>query len=958
MYDPHLRELTELYAHESLMTCVCASVNRDKHLIAFTTMTKIKNQGDGASNRDFDEIFESCLVEVRPQARCYSLNIRSRESQRIQFLYDNSSRTNNFLFFLDKEFIHLYLISIQRRANGNGIKITAQPHLQSIIVKLYMWMYWDTHRSLLYYIPAPRVNKEKQSTNSDHVIRCVNFKDMKHEMMFELPIQIRLTKSRDTHPHWLHGGRIPSYLHLVRLRGNAVVLCQQQIQIKAKQPPQIIVSVWVLHRRSKIEFSLQMNNFDAQVIRRTNVFFGSLGDMLMVYIPGYYIRFIDCGTEHDTCESLELHGCHWATPLPSQISAAVAMKKTKEESLEMEQEKSVESSNVEKQGEEKFLAEDDPSLFQPAVIIPFDPELLATMESFETTEPDYRGHCFLDCRTGDLFEFTIDRASILELFQESNPSWHIQALHMAMVHMGDTELVDQIMMTLCTSYPQNATSDLFKEFLLGTTYQELRALGMENHLLQVVPITTQTTFGTESSGESRRRLGNMMITSLSSNQPLPNGLDGVIRTRFPFDKYTSTQVTSADVIATNSASASLSKPTQSIRKFFTKLFVAEEEADTSASDDTEETPGPLNRGTFVEILTEFVMSQFVKEGRPQCLRLAQEYSSSQSLEANRLFDCILAGTGLIDSSGIGSGGGSTGVGASVTRTNAGTTSSSSSSSSGGGFSFFSQTSTTTTSSSSSSGSSNWFGFLSSEEEVSVDEEIKEVDGGSEDKNPYPSGESMLTFEDPFAPAGEAEFTCFQLLELMFVALEELSFPFPKDFQNRFCALSLRVLTRPMMLQYIDRGVLRLTPEFVQAVSAVLGPDDAMFKFKLADRLADQDEAREILKTHDENIKCLLEYFLSSAPIFSPKTGNRFWLPPFSPNQEHDPSSLVGLDVGTGAEATEFVPLTIFLNSLNLQCSENEFEFYTMDDLSYINQHSAIQFRGMVEEVTKEVVEEE
>lgn len=46
--------------------------------------------------------------------------------------------------------------------------------------------------------------------------------------------------------------------------------------------------------------------------------------------------------------------------------------------------------------------------------------------------------------------------------------WHVQTLHLACVHMQDSELVDQIIIHACSNNPQAVTVDLMKEFLLGT----------------------------------------------------------------------------------------------------------------------------------------------------------------------------------------------------------------------------------------------------------------------------------------------------------------------------------------------------------------------------------------------------------------------------------------------------------------------------------------------------------
>lgn len=63
------------------------------------------------------EIFESALAEILPKGECYSLNIQSTRPQRVQFVH-TENKFCNLLFFLEREFVHLYQILYRRRQNG------------------------------------------------------------------------------------------------------------------------------------------------------------------------------------------------------------------------------------------------------------------------------------------------------------------------------------------------------------------------------------------------------------------------------------------------------------------------------------------------------------------------------------------------------------------------------------------------------------------------------------------------------------------------------------------------------------------------------------------------------------------------------------------------------------------------------------------------------------------------
>ena len=67
-----------------------------------------------------------------------------------------------------------------------------------------------------------------------------------------------------------------------------------------------------------------------------------------------------------------------------------------------------------------------------------------------------------------MYEYSFDREAMLVFLKEpSHSRWHVQTLHLACVHMQDSELVDQIVIHTCTNNPQAVTVELMKEFLLG-----------------------------------------------------------------------------------------------------------------------------------------------------------------------------------------------------------------------------------------------------------------------------------------------------------------------------------------------------------------------------------------------------------------------------------------------------------------------------------------------------------
>ena len=62
---------------------------------------------------------------------------------------------------------------------------------------------------------------------------------------------------------------------------------------------EIEVTILVLHKNAKLNFRIPLNNYTQEEIEKTRVFFGRMGDMLLIWIPSVYVRFIDCSIDRE-----------------------------------------------------------------------------------------------------------------------------------------------------------------------------------------------------------------------------------------------------------------------------------------------------------------------------------------------------------------------------------------------------------------------------------------------------------------------------------------------------------------------------------------------------------------------------------------------------------------------------------------------------------------------------------
>eukprot|EP01102_Stenamoeba_stenopodia_P018625 TRINITY_DN6861_c0_g1_i3.p1 TRINITY_DN6861_c0_g1~~TRINITY_DN6861_c0_g1_i3.p1 ORF type:complete len:724 (-),score=140.28 TRINITY_DN6861_c0_g1_i3:90-2261(-) len=420
LYDTNTRELHTLYKHDKVVDCVGCSVNEQRTLFAFTILTKEKKPSDNDASHivtdvESEDVFQSYIVEIHENGKRYELNIRNSTVQRVQFVHGMSKAKKSYvLFILDKEFIHLYQIATQQKRNV--VKIASQPMLFHLVNKKFLWAEWDYRRSCLQVLSHRVPAKEPQ----DCVLRCHFFSETECRLLYEIPLSIKLPSyisefDRNNRPFYGVDKRAvaPSanYLQIVHLRGNGVCLCQQHIPHPSgvqSQTSEIKVSIYILHHKLKLDFDIPLNNFDPVVASKTRIYFDSIADMLLLFIPGHHFQLIDCGSEHEPCLSITKSGSEFAPFLPNSTTSSST------------------SGPVE-----------------PSVIVPFG-VFSSPFPSQTSTVADLRGKSLLDSKTGICYEFTLAREALLDTFSYTPSELQLQALHLAITHMNDTELATHI----------------------------------------------------------------------------------------------------------------------------------------------------------------------------------------------------------------------------------------------------------------------------------------------------------------------------------------------------------------------------------------------------------------------------------------------------------------------------------------------------------------------------------
>lgn len=505
--------------------------------------------------------------------------------------------------------------------------------------------------------------------------------------------------------------------------------------------PVIAVSIYVLRCSSRLDVDINIPNGSLSTMAEVQVFFGSIGGLLLIYVPGSYLQLVDCITGHNSEPTPNLClGPELATPLPHQAMASTHVN---------------------------------------AHITPLH------AESHSGAKSDLRDHFFLDNRDGIVYEFTFDRNALMRVFDHSTPEAHVQALHLAIIHMHDSELVHRLMGHLCSSKPHVLTPELLHEYLLGVPYQKVKEKSMEPHLLELLPVSSIATY-------SSNRRAHLCVKYERTSTPITNANRRLLQQKKVPRFMVGKSKKSARMDFSHSGQSETSHFGRLIRLFGWGDDGGAMESSSSTLHDSGGHKGidSEDRWQFVEALYDYMVQHFPKENKSKCMAWAKDFRREQIHACQVLFD-------------------------------------------------------------------------------------------------YLKGMSA-----------SSSYARFQTMENFYFALEELQVPAPKDFNESFTELSAWQLPPSVFLQYVERGVFRITEPIVHKIFGELScsPEDNEFKFALLTQLPQKGFIR-CLRRYPENYLYLVDYFLSVMPVH------------FSQPQE------VRTELLHQMNSSAFIPKDIFLANL-------------------------------------------
>ncbi|XP_046548624.1 gamma-secretase-activating protein-like [Haliotis rubra] len=199
LVNPATQEHKVIQVNNQKLKIVSCSVNASKTLLAFTTLSKGDVSKDGKTGR---EMYQAYLAELQASDyRVFSLNLERRSFLKVQFLYSSHSdqsapRESHLLVFLHKESIGLYKIPMARAGDKRTV-MSDQPQTMQLVRK-FVWCQWDAVNQRLHYIYNYRPQGDNSSAVAQKLSTLQFHKNADHDSMLDIPLKFPFPYIRST----------------------------------------------------------------------------------------------------------------------------------------------------------------------------------------------------------------------------------------------------------------------------------------------------------------------------------------------------------------------------------------------------------------------------------------------------------------------------------------------------------------------------------------------------------------------------------------------------------------------------------------------------------------------------------------------------------------------------------------------------------------------------------------
>ncbi|KAH9496359.1 hypothetical protein Btru_010715 [Bulinus truncatus] len=527
IYEPETQKYSVLYTYEKKVKIVSCSVNQEKTLLAFSIAQSI----DTSVDKKQKVVFQAYLAELQSADKnVFSLNMERTTFIKVQFLYPDQhkqshSKDSEMLVFLHKESIGLYKIPTAR-IGDRGIIMSGQPKTEQVVRK-FVWCQWDAQYQRLHYIQNVRLDN---SITVSHSVSTLQFNSGgKADVMISIPINFPFPYIRTADkPHY---GDIPFHSGIPELSLNIAVLtqssgtfclCYQKLLPvhKSAQGSQagddcqnIEYYISMVHHAKTLYGCV--SSLPKHVVIQKRLVFSWVGSYLLVMLPGYFVHLLNVGPSFEPCHHILLHDYTVGSesfPHPRPISVKFHV----DDDLYSSQS----SSNTQYSAYLSSSSRDRPSSSSGDLkSIPVFSEYCCSIKTllpcqgFVRESGSIAQHLY-DYRSGCMMKLVLNTNLLLDSFHNTYWQTRLAIFHYMILHSKDFYALKKLFEILCENLTISEVNNMFTEFLVASTYAEMKKQ-VDREVLNLLAFTaSQTLRGQYEKNPAGERLAYVSYTAL------------------------------------------------------------------------------------------------------------------------------------------------------------------------------------------------------------------------------------------------------------------------------------------------------------------------------------------------------------------------------------------------------------------------------------------------------------
>ncbi|XP_065226070.1 protein pigeon isoform X2 [Planococcus citri] len=441
-----------LYTVKEKLNLIQASVNSSNDILVYISKTKQSNSNNESQpdslSRSSSHVYKVHGIDLRDQCLLTSMENTSAKQIMVQFLYRKKRNNCDRLLV----FAHLQSISLYEITRNEGRKTEVKLH--EVILNSFSWCQWNAEHQCLFYINYRKSSvKQDDETPAEFVtvptLSAFQFHDdMPHETVLNIPLnlpEIKRVNSSDAQTNVYNDVPIPLRVHdfsqniFVLMQSTGIVyICHYYFFQPVVDP----ASSTSTSTNTDVHFAYSITVLHhGSIVHCTvpGIPWDKVGSMnpvfcmyddqhLLVYAADLFTHVLDLGIAHEPC-------CHFIMDSPSITNS-----------------------------------------FLNLVPVP------GTLSEV------------LDLKTLEILKLSIPKRKLIESFNYKHASLNnkLSILHFILVHLNDTEFINELVSVIAEKLTDINSSKLLKEILVGACYASVskHISNDASDLLRLLPMTT------------------------------------------------------------------------------------------------------------------------------------------------------------------------------------------------------------------------------------------------------------------------------------------------------------------------------------------------------------------------------------------------------------------------------------------------------------------------------------